>query len=283
MLTPLETKSMAPRDKMFLTGLKGKKLIIFIGSVLVVFLVLSVFIQRQYVLPILMYHSVSPNALPQNRLAVSVNAFARQMQFLKEHHYNVLTLEEINGLIRQGKRLPPKTVAITFDDGYKDNYTYAFPILKKYNLAATIFIIINEVGRPQGDRLSWDEIKVMRDSGLIDFGSHTLGPQPLVDIQSQDELRKQIFDSKKILEEKLGQKINIFSYPGGLFNRDIRQLVIDAGYQAAAATSPGKKFSSKDIFALKRLRISSSSDNLFVFWIETSGIYTFIKEHRDDD
>jgi peptidoglycan/xylan/chitin deacetylase (PgdA/CDA1 family) len=260
-----------------------KKLIISVAAAFVIFLSLSAFMRRQYVLPILMYHSISPNAMPQNRLAVSVDAFERQMRFLKEHRYNVLTLEEIKDLMSQGRRPPPKAVAITFDDGYKNNYTYAFPILKKYNLTATIFIIINEIGRLEGDRLSWDEIKIMRDSGLIDFGSHTLGPQPLVDIRSQDDLRKQIFDSKKILEEKLGRKINIFSYPGGFFNGNIRRLVIDAGYQAAVATSPGRRFSSKDIFALKRLRISSSSDNLFVFWIEASGIYTFIKEHRDDD
>lgn len=262
--------------------LRRKRLIIIFAVILCVFLFVK-FLQKIYVAPILMYHSVNPNAKEANRLAVSAKAFERQMRFLKNHHYNVVPLEMIGGLIKDKKKIAPKTIAITFDDGYRDNYTYAFPILKKYNLPATIFIIINEVGRPQGDRLSWDEIKVMRDSGLINFGSHTLGPQPLLDIKSQDELRRQIFDSKKILEEKLGQKINIFSYPGGMFNRNIKQLAVEAGYLAAAATSPGKRFSSKDIFALKRLRISSSSDNLFVFWIETSGIYTFIKEHRDDD
>jgi peptidoglycan/xylan/chitin deacetylase (PgdA/CDA1 family) len=217
------------------------------------------------------------------RLIVSPRAFERQMRFLKEHHYNIVPLETLAFLIRDKKKIPPKTIAITFDDGNKDNYTNAFPILKKYVLPATMFIIVDEVGRPQGDRLSWDEIKVMRDSGLITFGSHSLRAEPLINIKSEEDLRKNIFDSKKILEEKLGCPVNAFSYPEGRFNDHIRKLVIDAGYKLAVTTNPGKKFPSDDIFALKRLRISSSSDNLFVFWIETSGFYTFLKEHRDKD
>jgi peptidoglycan/xylan/chitin deacetylase (PgdA/CDA1 family) len=214
------------------------------------------------------------------RLIVSPQAFERQMLFLKEHHYNVAPLETLASLIRDKKKIPPKTIAITFDDGNRDNYTNAFPILKKYGLPATMFIIVNEVGRPQGDRLSWDEIKLMQGSGIITFGSHTLGPEPLINIKSEEDLKKQIFDSKKILEEKLGRKMNAFSYPEGRFNDHIRQLVINAGYKLAVAANPGKKFPNDDIFALKRLRISSSSDNLFIFWIETSGFYNFIRERR---
>jgi len=91
-------------------------------------------------------------------------------------------------LIEQKNTIPTRTISITFDDGYRDNYTYAFPILKKYGLPATVFIIVNEVGRL--DRLSWDEIKEMQDSGIITFGSHTLGPEPLIKISSKAELRK---------------------------------------------------------------------------------------------
>lgn len=258
-----------------------KKLIISLGIFFVTLFLLINFVKQKYVPPILMYHSVNPNALPENRLAVSVRAFQRQMDFLKRNHYNVLPLEDLANLIKENKGIPNHTCAITLDDGYRDNYIYAFPILKRYELPATMFIIVNEVGRQ--DRLSWDQIKTMQDSGIITFGSHSLGPEPLKNIESEQELRAQIFDSKKILEEKLGHKINLFSYPEGGFNPKIRQLVRDAGYKASVATSPGKKFANNDIFALKRLRISSTSDNLFVFWIETSGFYTFIKERRDED
>lgn len=259
--------------------LKGKKLAVIIAAA---FLVIS-FIRKNYVVPILMYHSVCPEATAQNRLTVSVENFERQMRFLKAHKFNVLPLEVLADAIREKKRIPIRTLAITFDDGYKDNYTYAFPILKKYNLAATIFIIVNEVGRSQNDRLTWEQIKTMQDSALITFGSHALGPEPLTKIKSEEELREQLFTSKKILQEKLGKEITVFSYPAGAFNPAIRKQLIEAGYKCAVVTSPGKEYPSDDVFALKRLRISATSNNLFIFWIKTSGYYTFIKERRDAD
>ena len=132
----------------------------------------------------------------------------------------------------------------------------------------------------RSDRLSWDEIKAMQDSGIITFGSHTLGAEPLINIKSEQEIKKQIFDSKKILEERLGRLINAFSYPEGRFNNKIKQLVMDAGYKLAVAVNPGKKFANDDEFALKRLRISANCNNLFIFWVETSGYYNFMREHR---
>lgn len=266
-----------------------KKRLLIAASILIIFvLVFSLinFLRANYVPPILMYHEILPNPDSAYRLAVSIKAFDRQMAFLKKHHYNVITLEALADLIKEKKRIPPRTIVITLDDGYWNNFTYAFPILKKYNLPATIFIIINEVGRinkfGKRDRLSWDEIKLMQDLRIITFGSHALGPEPLINFKDKAEIKRQIFDSKKILEERLGRKVVAFSYPEGRFNAKIRQWVIDAGYKLAVTTSPGKKFPDDDLFALKRLRISSSSNSPIVFWIETSGFYTFIKERRDD-
>ncbi len=232
-----------------------------------------------YTLPIIMYHSVKPHAEPQNRLAVSVETFERQMDFLKTHRYNVLSLERAADLI-QRRKIPPHSVVITFDDGYKDNFTYAYPVLKKYKFNVTMFIIINEVGRAQNDRLSWDQIREMQGSGLVVFGSHGLGPEPLINIKSEENLKKEIFDSRKILQDKLGRPVFTFSYPEGRFNDKIRQLVIAAGYKVAVATNPGKGHPRDDLFALKRIRISENAANMFVFWVETSGFYTFLKERR---
>lgn len=258
---------------------KQKKLIFIFGIILAAIFLFAAFLSRQYVVPIAMYHLVNPEVNPAiERMIVSPRTFERQLRFLAKHRYNVMPLESLVHLMKVKGRIPPRTLAITFDDGYKDNYTYAFPILKKYNLPATIFIIVNEVGRP--DRLSWEEIKEMRSSGIISFGSHTLGPEPLTDIGSLEEVKKQIFDSQKILEEKLGIPVTMFSYPAGRFNNQIRQLVIDAGYALAVTTSPGKDYPDNDVFALKRIRISENSSNLFIFWAETSGFYTFLKEHR---
>lgn len=260
--------------------LKNKRLIIPLLIAALIIVSLAGFFKHNYVVPIIMYHSVNPEAKPENRLAVTAQTFQRQMRFLKTHNYNVIPLEELCILIKEKKKIPPRTIAITIDDGYKDVYTYAFPVLKKYGLFATVFIIIDEVGRPQNDRLSWKEIEAMRDSGVVFFGSHALGPEPLVKIKSNEEVKRQISASKRILEEKLGVKINLFSYPEGMFNHDIRQLVIDFGYLGAVATSPGPDYPDDDVFALKRLRISENASNMFIFAVETSGFYTFMKEFK---
>jgi len=238
------------------------------------------FYKSAYCVPILMYHSVAREPDRNNRLAVSTESFERQMRFLRAMRYNVIPLTELAGMLSRKEKVPARTVAVTFDDGYRDNYSQAFPILKKYRIPVTLFVITQEIGRPQQDRLSWEEIKEMQASGLVAIGSHCLGPEPLTKIASLDRVRSEIFDSKRLLEERLGTPVKAFSYPEGRFDETIKQLVVLAGYSVAVATNPGRRFKNDDVFSLKRLRVSSTSDNLFVFWIETSGIYTFIKEHR---
>ncbi len=240
----------------------------------------AAFIRSQYSVPILMYHSVTPEPNPYiQRLIVKPETFRKQMRFLKDHRYNVVPLAEVARLIRDNKKIPPRTIAITFDDGYKDNYIYAFPVLKEFKLPATVFIIANEVDRPEQDRLSWKEVHEMQASGLVTFGSHTL-THPYLPDSSAAAIKKEIEGSKKMLEEKLGRSVEIFAYPGGRFNQASRQAVIDAGYKMAVATNPGKRFPDKDVFALKRLRISQNCDNLFIFWVEVSGYYNFMRENK---
>ncbi|MCX5711584.1 MAG: polysaccharide deacetylase family protein [Candidatus Omnitrophica bacterium] len=257
--------------------LRKIKLGVFLVLIFAAVLTVSAFLHDKYALPIMMYHSVNPRSIPgMNLLIVKPETFERQMQFLKNHRYNVVRLDDAAAMIRDKKCIPFRTVAITFDDGYKDNYIYAFPILKKYGLPATIFIIINEVSKP--NRLSWKEIEEMQASGLITFGSHTLSSTPLIDYKSDIEVKRQIVESKKILEEKLGRHISAFSYPEGRFNDKVKQIVIDAGYELAVATSPGRKHPANDIYLLKRLRISENAENLFVLWFETTGFYKYLKE-----
>lgn len=259
---------------------KRSVLIIVFGIIFVLLFSFGSTLKQNYCLPILMYHSVNPEAKKGNLLAVTPETFEKQMHFLKALRYNVVPLEEAARLIREKQKVPARTVVITLDDGYRDNYVHAFAVLKKYNLPAAIFIIVNEVGRSQADRLSWDEIKAMQGSGIISFGSHTMTHKYLEEIKSREELAREIFDSKGILEEKLGREVDAFSYPSGTFTPEMRRLVIEAGYKLAVATNPGKGFANDDVFALKRLRISSNAANLFVFWVESSGYYNFMRESK---
>ncbi|OIO39305.1 MAG: hypothetical protein AUJ75_01495 [Candidatus Omnitrophica bacterium CG1_02_49_10] len=246
--------------------------------VVVVIFAASGFINNAYVVPVAMYHKIDGDSM-KSVLSLSPESFERQMAFLRKHKYNIIPLAELARIIKEKKRAPSKTIAITFDDGYENNYTNAFPVLKRYDIPATIFVVIKDVGTD--GFMTWGQIEEMRDAG-IDIGSHTLTHPHLPSID-ENRLISEVVGSKAIIESRLGGTVKSFSYPSGGFNAMVRKEVVDAGYEVAVATNPGKKYPKHDPYALKRLRISRTSDNLFVFWIETSGIYTFIKEHRDDD
>jgi len=240
----------------------------------------KVFLDSKYVVPILMYHSIDEKAA-ETKLSVLPENFARQMRFLNDRNYNVVTLKELVDIIRSKKKFPPKTVAITFDDGYENNYLEAFPVIKKYGIPITIFMVINNIGKK--GYLSLDQIKEMTASGLVAVDSHTLTHSYLPKIKDKDKLADEIYISKIEIEDMTGRRNLFFSYPLGGFNKEIRYMVKAAGYYGACATNPGGKYPRNDIYALKRIRISRTSDSMFVFWIEASGYYTFIKEIRDEE
>ncbi len=252
--------------------------------ILLVVLALSIilpfkFLRSAYVVPVLMYHSVD-DKWRESKLSVSPESFERQMEFLVRNRYNILSLHELTRLLESGKPIKPKTVAITFDDGYENNYTNAFPVLKRYGIPATVFVVIDKIGRK--GYLTWKQIREMAAHN-IEIGSHTMSECYLPDIDERERLIKEISGSRQALKRKIPGSGDFIAYCSGGFNDDIRQIVIDSGYDGACATNPGKAYPADDIYALKRLRISRTSDNLFVFWIETSGLYTWIKEHRDED
>ena len=245
-----------------------------IGTGIVIIILLAVFglAQQKYLVPVLMYHSVAPSVEPGGLLTVSVDSFERQMRFLREHRTPV-TLEAAAASILAKSRTMG-AVAVTFDDGYEDNYLYAFPILQKYRIPATVFLITSWVG--EKGYLTWEEVRRMRDSGLVSFGSHTVNHEPLTKLPPEESGRE-IVQSKKLLEEKLGGTVRTFCYPLGNMNAAVRAQVIDAGYALAVGTNPGKRWPDNDVFAIKRLRISENARSLLVFGMETSGYYNFFK------
>ena len=241
----------------------------------------GLFLRYIYINPVLMYHYIVDTDLAKkDKRIVTPQTFEQQMHFLKVNDYNVISLEEFAKFLKHKKRIPRNTVVLTFDDGYLDNYENAYPILKKYDLKATMFVIVDSLSNP--NFMTKEQIKEMSNSGLITIGSHTLGERHLPSITDEDELKKEIYDSKKKLEAILNKPVNCFSYPIGGFNKKIRQMVIDAGYTVAVSTSPGLCYSNDDPFAIKRVRISENSKNLFVFWFESSGLYKGILEIRKD-
>lgn len=255
-----------------------KKIVILAACLLIAGAVVFAFIMNAktaYIVPILMYHSIDEHS-KSSKLSVSPESFARQMKFLHDNNYNVVTLEKAVSYILKKEKPPARTIAVTFDDGFENNYTVAYPVLKKYNIPATMFVIVNRVGSP--GFVNWEEVREMADSGLITIGNHTKVHFWLLGLDDRF-LREEVIDSKKILEEKLGRSVNTFCYPMGSFDKESKMAVENAGYLCAVATSPSD-VSLYDVYALRRVKISRSSDNLFVFWGNTTRLYTWFKGRK---
>jgi len=254
--------------------MRVKKLIRIIAGISII-IVLSVFAlaQERYLLPVLMYHKVAPAVRAGDLLTVSVENFDRQMRFLRDHRMAVPL--EVAGRYIQAKRRVAGAVAVTFDDGTKDNYLYAFPILRKYRIPATIFLIDSQVGNE--GYLTWSEVREMRDSGLVSFGSHTVAHVLLTRVSSARSEREIVL-SKQLLESRIGVPVTAFSYPLGNMNARVREQVIRAGYALAVAANPGKRGPDDDVFAIKRLRISEKARSPLLFAFQTSGYYNFFKK-----
>lgn len=233
------------------------------------------FLETRYYPPILMYHSID-DQWGRAKLSVSPSQFREQMKFLRQGCYNVIPLTKLADLIERGGRIPHNTVVITFDDGNLNNYTNAFSILKEFKIPATVFLVSDWIGKE--GFLATDQIKEMSASG-IEFGSHT-ATHPSMSGLSKEELRREIFLSKKGIKAAVGIDAETFCFPFGGRNPQARAELIEAGFKAACITFPRDDSVKLDPYELKRIKISPSVFNLPEFRAKISGYYTWIKAHR---
>jgi Predicted xylanase/chitin deacetylase len=258
-----------------------KKWLVMCAAALVIALiaiVLYVELISASVVPVLMYHSFQ---VEEDKLIpyVSPEIFDRQMEFLAKHHYNVVGLDKVVAYMSGKEKMPAKTVAITADDGHYNFYSVAYPILKKYNLPATFFIAIDKIG--VDGYLGWKELREMSDSGLITIGSHTK-THPWIPAVSVDEERlwDELKGSKEVLEKGLGKPVDFICYPSGAFNDLAKDTAKEAGYKGAFTTNPSRKSDINDIYAIRRLKMSSASASPIVLWGKISRYYAWFKERR---
>lgn len=233
---------------------------------------------------ILMYHSVGEPLREEHQLNVPLATFEKQMRFLKDHRYRVVPLSHVVDLLKAKKPIPAKTVVLTFDDGYENNYSAVFPVLKKYGFPATIFVITDYVGKEKEMyNHTWrfmtkEMLREMSDSGLVSIGSHTTDHVFLPDIKDADALQERVAGSKIILEDIVGRPVDLFCYPVGGYDGNVQQAVRRAGYKAAVTTLPKKKgFAHRDIYALKRIKVNKRWLPVR-FFVVTSGYYLRMKE-----
>ncbi len=245
-----------------------------VGFFVIAVLSLILFYQRNYEVPILMYHHVG-NPADSPGLNVSIKTFEQQMEFLKVHQYNVMSLPYLMKLIKAGEQIPSKTVAVTFDDGNVDNFTNAFPVLKKMNFPATIFMITRNIN--QEGWLSEEDLKILHESNIT-IGSHTVNHAFLPNLKRQ-EVAFELRASKKKLERTLFYPVTLFSYPAGGVSKEARDLVEKEGYEGAVTTNYGR--TRHDPYALHRIKITEEGGSLFKFWVKASGLYHFGKRRID--
>lgn len=211
---------------------------------------------NQFFVPILMYHHIRVNPIPNDPIFAALNVTARQLDFqlnfLSANKYHTVNLDDLSDALAGKKALPSNPIVLTFDDSYRDFYTNAFPLLKKYHVKAVQFVITQVLNTP--DYLTWDEITEMDKSGLVEFGAHTRHHPNLPDI-STTNIVNEILGSKSDLESHLGKKINWFAYPYGSYNSFIVQTVKDAGFKGAVSTIYGPVQSASTVYLAPRIMI----------------------------
>ena len=226
----------------------------------------------------LLYHSITDklieNEWPEN--TTPKDLFCIQMKYLSDNNYNVISCDTALEHITKNKEIPPRAVAITFDDGFKDNYRNALPALKKYSFPATIFLAADYLNNPpyNAEILNQSEIREIRTSGIIDFGCHGLTHRALTTL-GREELDKEIAGAKNRLEDIINGEVSLFAYPFGhvkSFNKGIVEKIKRAGFKGGFTTVFGLNDSRRDPFSLRRNRISWL-DNLGEFEKHLNGSY----------
>ena len=207
-------------------------------------------INKNAAVMVLCYHRLEEHPRPKDELAITAQEFEKEMQQIKDAGFSVIPMQDFLAWRRGDKDIPAKCCVITIDDGYVSGYDTAWPILKKFNYPFTMFVYINYINSG-GKSVSWPQLEEMRDAG-VDIESHTYYHDNLrnppsdidattlklvrADIQSlgmDGYMHKEIVESKQILEKQLGIKVNCLAYPFGNWSPKVRELVKEAGYEAA--------------------------------------------------
>ncbi|MBI1977301.1 MAG: polysaccharide deacetylase family protein [Candidatus Omnitrophica bacterium] len=207
-----------------------------------------IFLPPQGYIPVLMYHFIMPDSeIGTSSLNLGVRNFERQMWFLKTFGFQTLSLEEYDE-IKAGKRKPKgREILLTFDDGHRSYSEHALPIMDRFRIHSSLFLIWNHMNDAmwKKDYLTLDEMKT---------------------------------DSKRKLENTFGRPFYFFCYPSGQFNEQISERVAEAGYKLAFTTAQ-KRLNGKPetFFSITRLKVGPR-DNLLVFWLYVSGITPYVKK-----
>lgn len=198
---------------------------------------------------VLNYHKVVDEHMS---LSVPLADFEQHMKWLQEYGYTSITPEDLYEFIVNGRELPEKPVLITFDDGYKDNYTNAYPIMKKYGFKGTIFVVTGFLG-VYDNYLTWEQAKELTDNGFS-IESHTHNHKSMTEA-SDDDISRELAKSRDTIKEKLGVEADFIAYPTGTYNLHIAELVKEAGYKGAFTIKYDNASRDSNVYAIERVPI----------------------------
>lgn len=232
--------------------------------------------QKNINVPILMFHHLSLDSSKWNYITMSPDRFEEKMHKLKQSGFNTISFKDYIDYINGKMVLPKNPIIITFDDGYYSNYEYAFPILKKLNMKATISVVGWSMGRELGkDNISsinkhftWEQAKEMYDSGLIDIQSHSydlhdynrdsMGVNRKA-YESQEQYEKRFKDDTykmmNLIKTHIGNEPLVYTYPYGIYNETTEKVLKELGYKVTLTTIDGVSEVFDDLFLLKRINV----------------------------
>lgn len=216
----------------------------------------------EFKIPILMYHYIRDYNNPDDQigtnLSVSPEKFNQQLKWLKDNGYQTIDLDY---LLTRSDTTPFKPVILTFDDGYQDAYTNAFPILQKYDFTAVFYIITDYINN-NNQYMTWEEILELKNAGM-NIGSHT-ATHPDLSKLSDNRIGNELIESKKIIEKKLNIQISDFCYPSGKYNERVINKLKEIGYKTATTTHNGVVDQNSNLYELPRIRMTNNT-NLATF------------------
>jgi peptidoglycan/xylan/chitin deacetylase (PgdA/CDA1 family) len=216
---------------------------------------------RTIVVPILMYHRINvvTAATPAASRALTVHPhdFARQMRWLKRKGYRTITQRELFEALYCGRLLGPRAVMITFDDGYRDVFFKASPVLLRLGMQATAYVVTGRISGSDISFLTWNLLHALERRG-IEIGSHTVAHRDLTSLSDVDMLQD-LRSSRCVLERKLGHRVPWLAYPYGSYDQRVEGLARRAGYLLAVTTRPAAVQSALQPLAMPRLRVLDST------------------------
>ncbi|WP_333871605.1 polysaccharide deacetylase family protein [Desulforamulus putei] len=206
---------------------------------------------------ILNYHHLDPN--PRTSSTISPRLFAEHMKYLKDHGYHVISLQQLKNYLLAPRTkgagnghhgniaLPDRAVVITFDDGYASFYEYAYPVLKEYGFPSTMFTIVGKVSNSPNEipKLTWQQVKELAATGLVDFQSHTydmhylVGKKSALIAEHPQKVQKDLHMSRDVLSFHTGRFVDAIAYPFGHYNPSLIHIARQEGFKLGFTLNQG--------------------------------------------